>query len=847
MRFHVLGIGSIGILVAHHLRRALPTNPITLIFRNAAKFQQSRIPDSSASSDTASRPLLPFELRVDQEGTSSISTNFDSEDVRGPPPEDEILPHDSEDPLNPPPYGPIRSLIVTLKTNQTLQALSGLKPRLGPSSVISLLQNGMGVYDELCSELWPDPITRPQFIIGTTTHGVSRGFRPNHVLYRSNPGEGEIKWGVVPDPRKQLDVEKWLWNEPVSSLPILAPPPSPILPLPIPSYTDTDVEPLYHTLTALLSLSALTPALLPMPHLHHQLLLKLALNSIINPLTAVLGGGVMPNGGLLASSSSVNSMQLLAEETSAVISAYLHSLSAPLAPAPDILRLFSSQALKARAIALCRSTSANISSMAADVTKGRETEIANINGYIVELGKRLNVDTPQHLMIIDMVRFASQFRDPRRESFKESRSKVDQANANVMRQILRQPPAYLSSRQLALEERRLDIREKRLAVEEDRLRAEKAARRAKGRRAQREAGITKLRKHREEQHRQLMQELEASSTSISPDPHTPSRKDMVGGDKEGSVRSVEDIYSADGTAPTSWPRRSRLSAAFARFAKGDFTPDGRARYSTSSRHIDEDEDGVESAVTPRPVAPLPRQSSSTPARSSSTSSMSELIKAAPRQSRYWDLQGDHLHPEEEQQQTTSREPSNSDSTPSSNTVSAPTIPTPGLSSMMSQLISAAPREDRTWDIQKEQWKGLLRQRPQAKSSHHYPKSSDTSIKSTPTSSTSVSVSVTVTSFSSSLDALITSAPRQSRTWDLHGDHFDDISDIGSSPTLSEAVGFSKSTADGKDLSKGGLGSELDRLISGAPRQERVWDVQKAGDGSKRTIGGRFSTSKTSGS
>jgi 2-dehydropantoate 2-reductase len=275
----------------------------------------------------------------------------------------------------------------------------------------------MGIYDELCQEVWPEERTRPHFIIGTTTHGgTTFPGQIGYVQHRTAPGEGDIKWGVVADPRREIDFDEWLWQSSASKTPILEPPSSPKIPLPTPPSTETSIEPLYLTLTALLSLSNLNSSLIPMPHLHHQLLLKLALNSIINPLTAIIGSGALPNGSLLQSIPAHRLMRFLAQETSQVLTSYLHSLSSPALPQPDVLRLFSAETLENRAFHLVQSTSKNRSSMASDVHNGRITEINHINGYLISLAKRLGVSTPNHELIVELVKFTTEVNSPNAHS-----------------------------------------------------------------------------------------------------------------------------------------------------------------------------------------------------------------------------------------------------------------------------------------------------------------------------------------------------------------------------------------------------------------------------------------------
>ena len=374
---------------------------------------------------------------------------------------------DREGASSSPPNGPISSLIVCLKTSATVSALQILKARISPSSVITLVQNGMGVYDELCSSIWPDPKTRPYFIIGTTTHGVSPGDQRGVVRHQSKGGEGEVKWGVVPDPRNEVDLEAWLWGQHVASSPILAPPSAPGLPLrSIPRCT-TDLRPLSDTITALLSLSLLSPTLLPMPHLHHQQLLKLALNSVINPLTAILGAGSLPNGALFGSIPSQRLIRGLVREISKVLTAYLHTLSSPHAPPPDVIRLFSPEGLEKRVVSLIQSTAQNRSSMAVDVSMGRTTEIEHINGYLIALGRRLGIDTIHHRMLRDMVKFTAEINGLKTDSQHGTPEQVADRRADIQAKLGQ--PRKLSPKETELEEKRLELQERQIWVEEDRL------------------------------------------------------------------------------------------------------------------------------------------------------------------------------------------------------------------------------------------------------------------------------------------------------------------------------------------------------------------------------------------
>lgn len=112
---------------------------------------------------------------------------------------------------------------------------------------------------------------------------------------------------------------------------------------------------------------------------------KLLINAVINPLTAIWR---IPNGELLADARRVSLMKELFDEAAAVYAA--SGIPVSLADWDGILRV-------------CESTSANVSSMLADIQAGRPTEIRWINGRIIELAQSAGVEVPAHRMICRLV------------------------------------------------------------------------------------------------------------------------------------------------------------------------------------------------------------------------------------------------------------------------------------------------------------------------------------------------------------------------------------------------------------------------------------------------------------
>ena len=320
------------------------------------------------------------------------------------------------------PNDPIDSLLVTLKCPDTLPALGLIKHRISKDTCITLLQNGMGVYEDICREIWPDRSTRPRFIVGSTTHGAkTQVVEMNRNTSRSivHTGLGKMTFGVVPDPQGKGEDDHILFPS-FEGMTALTPPPTPPLPLRPTGHPNLDL-----TLGTLLSLSDLSPSLVPVELMHQTLLLKLAINASINPLTAIHR---VPNGQIARDNQLRRLVQLIAEETSGIILAFLRANSTgeiqgvdkvsraalrkvepdfhPPILSPELSALFSPNSIAQRTFSVANQTASNISSMASHVRKGTSTEIDWINGYLVKMGEKYGVTTEMNRSLISMVRVA---------------------------------------------------------------------------------------------------------------------------------------------------------------------------------------------------------------------------------------------------------------------------------------------------------------------------------------------------------------------------------------------------------------------------------------------------------
>ncbi|MDX1589346.1 MAG: 2-dehydropantoate 2-reductase [Oleiphilaceae bacterium] len=121
-------------------------------------------------------------------------------------------------------------------------------------------------------------------------------------------------------------------------------------------------------------------------NIQERLWQKLAVNAGINPFTALLD---VPNGQLPRSAFFRERIGPLCREISAV--------------AREEGFVMTPEALETRILAVCHSTSENISSMLQDIRAGKPSEIDFINGYIVRRAQALGIATPVNRELVSGV------------------------------------------------------------------------------------------------------------------------------------------------------------------------------------------------------------------------------------------------------------------------------------------------------------------------------------------------------------------------------------------------------------------------------------------------------------
>ncbi|KAL1924973.1 uncharacterized protein VTP21DRAFT_4627 [Calcarisporiella thermophila] len=355
LNFHVLGSGAIGSLLAFHLRKA--QHEVTLLLRDArslAAFQsqgsqlicESDGVELKANGFHAEAIQLP--TRLPQRYTKSAITQ--AEDTGGT----------------------IQRLLVCTKAHDTIAAVRQLRERISSSGTIVLLQNGMGVCEEVCS-LFPDEITRPNIALATTTHGSFRK-NPFHAVHA---GKGSIWLAAVPRPEPNPSIlQSTDLRENIERLRAL------------------QSQSLATTIEALKNIHELDVMEEHFTLLQDRLLEKLVVNACINPLTALMN---CRNGDLLNIRSTHELTRSICKEAS-------EAIIASRMPSADALNRFLPDRLHKYIGEVCRSTASNYSSMLQDIRKGSYTEIDYINGYLYRLAAQHGVQAPVNLALWRLVK-----------------------------------------------------------------------------------------------------------------------------------------------------------------------------------------------------------------------------------------------------------------------------------------------------------------------------------------------------------------------------------------------------------------------------------------------------------
>lgn len=216
-------------------------------------------------------------------------------------------------------------ILVTTKAYQVRDALIPLLKEV--TAPLMLMHNGMGTVDIIPFN------TSHKIILATTTHGA---LKEGNTLTHTGLGKTIIG-----------------------------------------NYQKVDISELTHWQQLL---NEALPRVEVHPHIQQPLLLKLAINSVINPLTAI---HQCKNGELLNIEFDIQINKLI-NESQQVISQL------------DLNWPHTEASLKEIILNVAAATAKNYSSMAQDIKYNRPTEIEFINGYLISQGDKLGINLQEH-------------------------------------------------------------------------------------------------------------------------------------------------------------------------------------------------------------------------------------------------------------------------------------------------------------------------------------------------------------------------------------------------------------------------------------------------------------------
>jgi 2-dehydropantoate 2-reductase len=377
---HVLGSGPNGKFIAHCLA-GLPNTPlVTLLLHRPLLMQQWHDEGETLRLLRDDKVTIRSGLNIES------SVHFQQKDpqqrfpgFRG------NLQHWAE-----PPDSTIDHLIVTTEGFTTTSALTAIKHRLGTASTICFIQDGLGIIENVNSLVFPDPHTRPSYILGNTSHVLQSNERKFTVGEKS---VGAMFLTMVPrklpkarmnlDPRYDMPLVRRLnhgWS-------------------PSSKY-------LMRTLSRAPELKATG---LSMAGYYKYQLERVAVNAVIGPLSVVFD---CSNDQLLYNYQATRTMKLLLREISLVIQS--------LPEASRILKIgdpFSALRLERVVLSVIGRTGSNTSSMLQSVRNGQKTNIDYYNGYLLKRAAELGIDCPRNEMIVSMVKAKQAMKNRERNSY----------------------------------------------------------------------------------------------------------------------------------------------------------------------------------------------------------------------------------------------------------------------------------------------------------------------------------------------------------------------------------------------------------------------------------------------
>jgi len=225
-------------------------------------------------------------------------------------------------------------ILVCVKSYQVSAAVQAFNNKITSEAVIVFCHNGMGAFDDISS------LSQAACAL-LTTHGckINRPFHAQHT------GTGHNDLGLISG-----------------------------------SVAASVRDNIAATLTQALPTLALTD------NIKAKQWLKLAINCVINPLTAI---------------DNIDNGQLLNDKYQQIVTALINEVIA-------VARLegikFEAKSLEAKVWQVATDTASNCSSMRSDILRQRKTEINYINGYLVNLAKKHGILVPENEKLLQQIK-----------------------------------------------------------------------------------------------------------------------------------------------------------------------------------------------------------------------------------------------------------------------------------------------------------------------------------------------------------------------------------------------------------------------------------------------------------
>ena len=345
---HILGLGSIGTFAAHTLAEIPARPPVTLLLHRQSLIDEYRQCGKQIALETNEGDLVKY-----GDYNLELLNGTNRQEVVLEPESPDLLTNTTQNNLE----DTIQHLIVSVKSTQTVAALRPLLPRLIRTSSILFLQNGAGMIEDVNDLLWPNPYTRPNYITGVISHGVT--LKSPFSIKHTGPAATSL--GPVPrSPGGTNDT-------------------------PPPASTN-------YLLDTLLQAPRLSCRSYDYSSILQLQLEKLAVNAFSNPLTALADSTVE----YLFSIPKLRSA-LMAEISSVILA--LPELQG----VTGVRERFSSKRLDETVMRVIVQNRSTTCSMVWDMRAGRETEIRYINGYWARRGRELGVGTPLNDEIVEKI------------------------------------------------------------------------------------------------------------------------------------------------------------------------------------------------------------------------------------------------------------------------------------------------------------------------------------------------------------------------------------------------------------------------------------------------------------